>query len=91
MLEKKYPLPEGERPSWAGYSVRDRMINVVDAVHRASILRSRVSSHRMHSLTRSLTIYDVVNVQGLARSLLMDALGYDPLGELRGHHTHLPV
>ena len=71
-IERRYSLPHGQPASWARYSVRDRMVRIPDAIHRAGLLRSRVSSHRMHSLTRSLTIYDVVNVQGLARHLLTD-------------------
>ena len=78
-IEKKYSLPDGEPAPWAGYSNRDRMIKITDAIHRSELMRSRVSSHRMHSLTSSLTIYDVVNVQSVARRLLLDTLGFHKL------------
>lgn len=75
-IERTYVPPDGVRPAWARFSVRDRLVPLIDAIHYASLLRSRVSSHRMHKLTHSLTIYDVINVQNLARRLILEAMGF---------------
>lgn len=75
-IERKYAPPKGDRPSWATFGVRDRLVPMVDAIHYSGLLRSRVSAHRMHDLTRSLSIYDVVNVQHLARKLILQGMGF---------------
>jgi hypothetical protein len=75
-IERRHAPPRGKRASWARYAVRDREVRLVDAIHYAGLLRSRVSSHRIHELTRSLTMHDVANVQHLARRLLLESLGF---------------
>jgi hypothetical protein len=75
-IERKHAPPAGEPAPWSGYSVRDRYVQVVDAINYASLLRSKVSAHRSHSLTRSLTHIDVHNVQHVVRRLLLESLGF---------------
>ncbi|HEY1749588.1 MAG TPA: hypothetical protein VGG11_22865 [Xanthobacteraceae bacterium] len=77
-LERKRAHAEGLRPSWARANTRDRHIAIVDAIARASWLRSKVSAHRLSELSASLTALDVVNVQLLARRLLLEQTGFLP-------------
>jgi len=70
-LERRRPLPSGSRPSWAWGPVRDIQIPVADAIAYASWLRDRVASHNVKDLTPSLSPYDAVNVQHLARFLIL--------------------
>jgi hypothetical protein len=65
----------GAPAEWARSSIRDKMISTVDALYHASFLRSKASAHASNRLTRSLSIYDVENVQDLARCILMQAIG----------------
>ena len=75
-IERRHKPPAGPRASWARYSIRDREVTLVDAINYASLLRSRVSSHGTHSLTRSLTMHHVENVQHVARRLLLESIGF---------------
>ncbi|MFO0890966.1 MAG: hypothetical protein U0790_17715 [Isosphaeraceae bacterium] len=62
---------------WSRYDVRDREIHVVDALAWASWLRSRVSSHKLKAeYVSRLSVYDVANVQDLARRLILETLGF---------------
>lgn len=64
------------KPPWSRWSVRDRLVDIVDAIAHASWLRSHVCSHRLRpEKTRLLTVYDAANVQFLARQLLLARLG----------------
>lgn len=65
-----------QKTEWASYKVRDIYVNVIDAIAYASWLRSKVSAHRLSKLAKSLTIYDVANVQHLSRRLLLETLGF---------------
>lgn len=65
-----------QKTEWARYEVRDVYMSVTDAIAYASWLRSRLSAHRLSRLTKSLTIYDVANVQHLSRRLLLETLGF---------------
>lgn len=65
-----------KKTEWARYKVRDVYLNVIDAIAYASWLRSKVSAHRLSRLAKSLTIYDVANIQHLARRLLLETLGF---------------
>jgi hypothetical protein len=68
-----------KRTPWTRWDIRDRHVEVVDAIGHASFLRSKVSSHRLKpSLVRMLSAYDVANVQHLARRLFLETLGYWP-------------
>jgi hypothetical protein len=69
--------PKGvAKPDWAwGPAVRDTELLLIDAIAYASWLRSKVTTHKFSSAARSLTGYDVHNVQSLARRLLLGRLG----------------
>lgn len=77
-IEAKRAAPDGARTPWTFGSLRDRDVEIVDAIAHASWLRSRVSAHRTSSLTMSLTETDVHNVQMLARRLLLESSGFLP-------------
>lgn len=77
-IQLKRPVPKGVRQSWTYGSLRDRRIDLIDAIAEASWLRSRVSAHRTSQLTSSLTEADVHNVQMLARRLLLERVGFLP-------------
>jgi hypothetical protein len=86
----------GTKASWATGEVRDRHLSVVDAIGYASWLRSNVSSHKLSRGARheqraaSLTIYDVQNVQQLARRLLLETTGFLPTRAIpRTQHSAL--
>jgi len=72
----------GKKSPWAnGVQVRDEEIDLVDAIDRASFLRSQIASHKFSStksarskLIRVLSVYDVSNVQLLARRLILESL-----------------
>lgn len=55
--------------------VRDRLIDICDAINYASYLRSTVSSHKTNDLIKSLTPIDSENVRHLAGYLLLSKLG----------------
>ena len=75
-IERKRSLPAGQSPNWAGGPVRDRKVPLPDAIAYSDFLRDRVAAHAGTDLARSLSAHEVVNVQGLARYLLLSALGY---------------
>lgn len=83
-LDQKF-RSKGQSASWNKSLVRDKILNVMDAICEASFLRSRVSSHAnspkkrdKRKLIKCLTPYDVNNVQFLARYLLLSNLGFLP-------------
>lgn len=66
-----------KRSPWARQQVRDGLMEVVDAIHYASFLRSCVAAHKADKrLVRVLSVYDVANVQFLARRLLLENLNF---------------
>lgn len=75
-IETRRPLPSGTKPPWSAWIVRDTEIEVVDAIAYAEWLRSCVASHAVKDLTRVLSPYNVINVQHLARRLLLECLGF---------------
>lgn len=76
-LEKPRQIYHTAKPSpWARWTIRDRMVDVVDAIAHLSWLRSSVSSHRLKaSMVGLLTVYDITNGQFLARRLILECLG----------------
>jgi hypothetical protein len=74
-IERSRVIPVIRRAEWAHGRVRDSEMELVDAIAQASWLRSRVSAHRLHTLSSSLTYYDVSNLHYLARRLLRESLG----------------
>jgi hypothetical protein len=75
-IRKKNKLKPIKKAEWAKYDVRDSEIPLVDAILLASLLRSRVAAHKFSSFVRLLSIYDVSNVNILARRLLLEKLGF---------------
>jgi len=75
-IEKRRPLPNGKKAPWSAWIVRDSEIPVIDAIAYAEWLRSCVASHGVKDLTGLLSPYDVINVQHLARRLLLESLGF---------------
>lgn len=75
-IERKKGTPDGPKAPWSQHSIRDKKIPIEEALNYASFLRSKVSAHKSHDLTKSLTLYDVSNVQFLARYTLLNALGF---------------
>ena len=77
-LDQKF-RSKGQFTPWTKFSIRDKELNVMDAICEASFLRSRVSSHasspkHKHKLVKCLMPYDVANVQFLSRHLLLSNL-----------------
>ncbi|MCK4822059.1 hypothetical protein KA005_40225, partial [bacterium] len=75
-IERRRRPKSLQRTEWAHFKVRDSYLDVIDAIDYSSWLRSKVSAHRLSRLSKSLTIYDVANVQHLARRLLLETLGF---------------
>ncbi len=59
-----------------GMARQDSEIPIIDAIAYAEWLRSWVASHAVNELTGGLSPYDVVNVQHVARRLLLKTIGY---------------
>jgi hypothetical protein len=74
-IARKHPVPAGQEAPWAEAQNKDRIIPIVDAIHYCGMLRNKISAHTFGHLTYGLTMYDVANVQGVARHLTLSALG----------------
>jgi len=73
----------GAKQPWTKGIVRDRAVSIGDALLEASWLRSKCTTHRFQIATSSISMYDVANVQFLARRLLLERVGlWKPLLEL---------
>lgn len=75
-IERRRSAPEGKLAPWSAWMVRDTEIPVVDAIAYAGWLRSKVAAHAVNDLTGALSPYDVINVQHVARRLLLETLGF---------------
>lgn len=84
-LETKRNVPIAYGSPWSVGLIRDGEILFPDAIARARYLRSGVSAHRVDRHTRSLSVHDVANVQLLARTVLLRAIGCHPqrMNEIR--------
>lgn len=66
-----------QKAAWARYQVRDGEMEVIDAIHYLSSLRSWVAAHKTDKrMLRVLSVYDVANAQFLARRLLLERMGF---------------
>jgi len=74
--EKRREIPVFNKAPWARGPIRDSEIALVDAIAYSDWLRDCVASHGFKDLTKILSPYDVVNVQHLARRLLLEVLGF---------------
>jgi hypothetical protein len=62
---------------WARYQVRDGKMEIIDAIHYVSFLRSWLAAHKADKrLVRVLSVYDVANAQYLARRWLLEKMGF---------------
>jgi hypothetical protein len=78
-IQEKRPVPTQAKARWAvGPAVRDSYFAVIDAIAYASWLRSKIAAHAAQGLTRSLSPYDVSNVQHLARRLILEVTALWP-------------
>ncbi|WP_316202900.1 MULTISPECIES: hypothetical protein [unclassified Bradyrhizobium] len=67
---------DGLPQPWTEGRVRDRSVAIEDALLEASWLRSKCTTHRYGTETRSISMYDVVNVQQLVRRLILESTGF---------------
>jgi len=74
-LEKKKELQIFDKMRWSSGPVRDATVEVVDAINYASWLRGYVSSHKVKEITEVISPYDIINVQHLARRLILEPFG----------------
>jgi hypothetical protein len=74
--ERKRAIPAIAKADWARWTVRDSEVHITDAIAYADWLRDCVASHGVKNLTKVLSPYDVVNVQHLARRLILESLGF---------------
>jgi hypothetical protein len=73
----KFIFTMAKKALWSRWDVRDRMVDVVDAIAHGAWLRNCVSAHYLDPKNaKALSVYDVANVQGLARRLLLQTLGF---------------
>jgi hypothetical protein len=76
-IEIKKPPAIVKPAPWSAWRVRDGDMDLVDALDLSSFLRSKISAHRTDKrLLRVLSIYDVANVQFLARRLFLESLRF---------------
>ena len=83
LFEDRKPFSKKtKKAKWSsGFSVRDGEINLLTALDRASCLRSNVASHKPSTskskkerMVKELSMYEVSNVQSLARRLVLESL-----------------
>jgi hypothetical protein len=67
--------PPGTGAKWGFGPMRDEEVSIVEAIPVASRLRSRITAHGLPDIARSLTVYDVGNVQQLTRRLILESCG----------------
>jgi hypothetical protein len=75
-IELKRSPRTKHKEEWSKGIVRDSSIELVDTIAYSSFLRSKIASHKTNEITNVLSVYDVINVQHLARRLLLETLGY---------------
>lgn len=73
-IEKLKKPVVGNKAEWSSYSIRDSEIDIYEAILYASWLRSKIASHKLGAAFTSLSIYDVANINFLARHLLLSIL-----------------
>jgi hypothetical protein len=76
-IEKKRKPIVIQKAPWARYQVRDGEMEVIDAIHYVSFLRSWVAAHKTDKrMVRVLSVYDTANAQFLARRLFLEKIGF---------------
>jgi hypothetical protein len=74
-VHKAQRAAAGAKQPWTKGIVRDRAVAIEDALLEASWLRSKCTTHKYQKSTSSISMYDVANVQSLARRLLLESVG----------------
>lgn len=76
-IENKIKPFFGFESQWVDYGeeVRDKTLTFPEAIHNASYLRNYIAAHKFNELTQYISPYDVFNIQGLARQLILRKLG----------------
>jgi hypothetical protein len=76
-IERKRAPNFIQKAPWARYHVRDGRMEVIDAIHYVSFLRSWIAAHKTDKrLVKVLSAYEVADAQFLARRLLMEKMGF---------------
>jgi hypothetical protein len=76
-LKVKRPIPSRGKQRWAYGWVRDCEVELLEAIAYVDWLRNKVASHSAKVLlSQSISPYDVVNTQHLARRVLLGTLGF---------------
>jgi hypothetical protein len=92
LVHKSNRAADGVKQPWTKGMVRDRAVTIEDALMEASWLRSKCSTHKYQKATRSISMYDVTNVQLLARRLLLESVDlWKPLLHLATNYVKLFV
>ncbi|MCK9211178.1 MAG: hypothetical protein M0P61_10115 [Ignavibacteriaceae bacterium] len=73
-IEKLKKPVVSKKTEWASFTIRDSEIDIYEAILYASWLRSKIASHKLGDAFTSLSIYDVANINFLARHLLLSIL-----------------
>ena len=73
---KKRKINTVNKTTWAKNRVRDSEVKIIEAIHYSSWLRSCVASHNFKKELKSISPYDVSNVQLLLRKLFLDKVNY---------------
>lgn len=71
--ERRKELAVARIGRWSEGPIRDVEVLIPDALDHARWIRNQLTGHRIGATARSLSPYEVVNVQGLARILLLSA------------------
>jgi hypothetical protein len=74
-IDKSRRAPSGNKQSWSRGLVRDKAVTIQDALVASSWMRSRCTTHRYTEETKSISMFDVHNVQFLVRRLLLERIG----------------
>ena len=89
LIEKTREIPLVTKAPWSkGPMVRDCKVQLIDAIAYTDWLRDRIASHSVKELTKVLSPYDVVNVQHLARRLIMETLGVWRFHQRQDRHSN---
>ncbi len=58
-----------------GKEVRDREMTLIDAIHKTSWSKNYITAHKFSDLNKSISPYDMFNVQSVAKTLIFSSLG----------------
>lgn len=73
-IENAFPFDRKRRVGLQFMHGDDCLVSLIDAIHRAGRLRNKVSAHKFNDTTAALSAVDVLNLQNLARLLILASL-----------------